>query len=306
MNMRRQYFVFLMMLPLLINAQQPVSTAEVSRQTDGVEARGHSLLIKGATRKAVEKDWKSYLKRESKRPGKGGAKPSYQVFTNEYVANNYILPSITNAPITITANIYESREGVRLTAWFQSEGKHFGPETDGGLLGAAQAFIERFGQEQAIKGQAKVVNTEQKNLRSMQRELSKLQRQQQSLEKDISRTQSDRLKTEKKLELHKAAQDSAVRQIARTQFTLNSTSKASADYPAIKEMRKQHEKSLRTASSDVKKAQKAILKADQRIRKNERKINELKLKQTDTEKRIKLQEDKLKQENKQLREMKRQ
>lgn len=305
-TMRTFYFLIFLMFAFNLNAQQTPRSAEVSRQTDGAEARGYSLLIEGTNKKAVEKAWKSFLQRESKRPAKDAPKPTYQVFTNEYVATNYLIPSITNGQINIIANIYESREGVRLTAWFQAEGKHFGPETNPELLGAAQAFVERFGHQQAMSVQSQTVKAEQRNLRSMRKELSKLQRQQQSLEKGISRTQSDRLRTEKELELHKAAQDTAVRQIARTQFTLNNLSPASADYQGVKAMLKEHEKALRSASSDVKKAQKSIVKADQRIRKNERKINELKLKQTDTEKRIKLQEDKLKDESNRLKNMQRQ
>lgn len=286
--------------------QELPRSSEVSRKTDSLEARGFALLIEGTTKKQVEAAWKAYLQRESRRPGKGSEKPVYKVFTNEYVATNYIIPAITNSPLTITANIYDSREGVRLTAWFEMEGKPFGPSTTPELLGAAQNFAERFGHEQATRVQAQAVKNEQRNLRSLKKELTKLQRQQVSLERGISRAQSNRLRTEKELELHRAAQDSAVKQIARTQFTLNNLSPSSDDYQGLKTILRTQQRELRKTSSDVRKVQKNIVKADQQIRKNERRIADLKLKQAETEKRIKLQEEKLKQENNLLRMMKRQ
>lgn len=302
--MKSLIFVILITAGLSTRAQQPVQAFEVTRKTDSLDARGFSLLIEGTTKKNIEKAWKAYLQRESGRAVKGAEKPSYQIFSNEYVATNYFIPSITNSPITITANIFESREGVRLTAFFKVQGKSLNAESDPELLGAAQAFVERFGHEQATKVQNEAVKSEKRNLSNLRKELKKQQRQQQSLEKGISRTQSDRLRTEKELLLHRAAQDTAVKLIARTQFTLNNLSPASADYQGKKAMLKEHEKALRKASSDVKKAQKSIVKADQQVRRSERKIADLRLKQTEMEKRIKLQEEKLSQETIRLQEMK--
>lgn len=301
--MKSLIFVILIAMGLSAHAQRPVQAFEVTRKTDSIDVRGFSLLIEGTTKKDIEKAWKAYLQRESGRSVRGAEKPSYQIFSNEYVATNYVIPSITNSPITIVANIFDSREGVRLTAFFMVDGKSFSPETNPELLGAGQSFVERFGHEQATKLQGLTVKSEQRNLRSLRRELSKLRRQQQSLEKGIARTQSDRLRTEKELLLHKSAQDTAVKLIARTQFTLNNLSPSSADYQGMKAILKEHEKALRKASSDVKKAQKNIVKADQQVRRSERKIADLRLKQTDTEKRIKLQEEKLNQESKLLKEM---
>ncbi len=302
--MKSLIFVILIAMGLISRAQQPVQAFEVTRKTDSLDARGFSLLIEGTTKKNIEKAWKAYLQRESGRAVKGSEKPSYQIFSNEYVATNYFIPSITNSPITIIANIYDSREGVRLTVFFKADGKSFNAETNPELLGAGQSFVERFGHEQAIKLQGRAVKSEQHKLRSLRQELSKLRRQQQSLEKGISRTQSDRLRTEKELLLHRAAQDTAVKQIARTQFTLNNLSPASADYQGIRARLKEHEKALRKASTDVKKAQKNIVKADQQVRRSERKIADLRLKQTEMEKRTKLQEEKLSQETSRLQEMK--
>ncbi|HMM11409.1 MAG TPA: hypothetical protein PKE03_04880 [Bacteroidales bacterium] len=303
--MRNLIILAALLLSVGIQAQQPSRSAVVSRQAEGTTALGYSLLIEGLNKKAVEKAWKSYLQRSSKRPPGGAEKPVYQVFTNEYVAKNYIFPSISNSPVSLTANIYESRDGVRLTAWFQADGKLFGTETDSTLLEAAQLFVERFGQEQALAVQQQTLKNEQRNLKGLRNELSKQQRQQQSFEKNISRTQSNRLRTEKQLELYRAAQDTAVRQIARTQFTLNSLSPASDDYQGMKALHKEHEKALRSASSDVRKAQKSLVKADQEVRKNERRITNSKLRQTEIEKSIRLQEEKVQQEGDRLKRMNR-
>jgi hypothetical protein len=88
------------------------------------------LLLEGTTKRGIEKAWRQFLQRVSQRPDKGTQRPTYQVFSKEYLAINCIIPSVTDDRMKIIATIFDSHDGVRLTVQFEADNKPFGPETN--------------------------------------------------------------------------------------------------------------------------------------------------------------------------------
>lgn len=267
--------VFLLPFALFSKAQvlQNLEVENVKRTISKGEADGWMIFLQQASKKDIERKWRAYVMQSARRTSRRDSiRPEYKLIKDEYIAKNLIINQIHSEPIHIFANITSTRDGVRLTAFFEIENEFVGPKSKEDYVLATIAFVRTFAIEREKERQSGSVLKEQNKLKSLEKQFRRLQRDRDREEKSIARSKVDIINKQSLQRTNKNDQEITNKRIREMKQTLNVLDKQSDGYKEFEKRLKDEERKLKSLFRQSQSLQRAITKQQQSIRKSEENI----------------------------------
>lgn len=274
-------------LPVLINAQdsataKPVSVAiavggaqnltiiDGDRAFSKGSKPSYQFTIPQAITKDVEKDWQKYIK--------AGSKGKVETVNGETYIVGAVNKNISPSTFDVYSTIVESKEGVRITAWFIGSDSVYisaASNTDRNL--AVQKYLHDFAVPEYKEAVGKELKAEQEKLKAFENDLKAFVKEEDNSNKKINENersidrQKNALKASENDQKNKADQIGAQKKVVEQQKAISEDAAKDAA-----KVQKGFEKELKQLEKDHEKLSKEIDKWEAEIREEGRNIEKTK------------------------------